>query len=95
MLSEATDALVNLYAVNDTVDQATMTILECLVIIMYNRTSECHDLDSARKYLFTKKSRQLELLPPTSNAFIKHVKRTIYQAVHCLASVFAKPAHKT
>ena len=60
-----------------------MTILERFVIIMYNRTSECTDLDSAHKFLFTKKSRQLELLPPTSNAFMQHVKRTIYQAVHC------------
>ena len=72
---EATDAFVSLYAVNDAVDQATMTILERFVIIMYNRTSECTDLDSARKYLFTKKSRQLELFPLTSNAFfMQHVK---------------------
>ena len=40
-----------------------MTILERFVIIMYNRTSECTYLDSARKYRFTKKSRQLGFTP--------------------------------
>ncbi len=49
---------------------------------MYDRTSGCTDLNTARKQLFTKKSRTLELLPPTLDAFIQHVKRSILQGVH-------------
>jgi len=44
-------------------------VLERFIILMFDRTSECTDLDSARKQLFTKKSRTLDQLPPTSHAF--------------------------
>src|SRR6218665_1708122 len=54
-----------------------------IVTIMYDRTSDCTDLNTGRKQLFTKKSRTLKLLPPTSYAFIQHVKRSILQRVHC------------
>ena len=91
---EATDAFVSLYAVNDAVDQATMTILEHFVIIMYNRTSECTDLDSSRKYLFTKKSRQV--VSPTHIKCIHAARQTNHlSSCSLLGSVFAKPAHKT
>src|SRR6218665_1789141 len=78
-----TEAFLNLSSADDCLDDATLSVLERFIIIMYDRTSECIDLNTARMNLFTKKSRSLELLPPTSDAFLQHVKRSIYQAVHC------------
>jgi len=78
-----TEAFLNLCEVTDDIDEATISVLERFVIIMYDRTSGCTDLNTARKQLFTKKSRTLELLPPTLDAFIQHVKRSILQGVHC------------
>jgi len=65
------------------VDAETLSILERFVILLYDRTSECVTLDLARKHMFTKRSRTMENIPPTSNAFLQHVKRSVYQAVHC------------
>ena len=48
-----------------------------------HRTSECRDLNSARMHIFTKKSWPLDLLPPTCDSFLQHVKRTMFQAIHC------------
>jgi len=52
--------------------------------------NDCVDLNACRKHLFTKRNCALELLPPTSNAFVQHVKRAIFQAVfvwgECLIS---------
>jgi len=60
----------------------TMSILERFTVVMYDRTSELSDLNSCRRQLFTKKCRSLELLPPTSDAFLLHVKRAVLQGVH-------------
>jgi hypothetical protein len=78
-----TDTLISLSQSVQEIDQASLHVLERFVIIMYDRTSDCTDLDTARKHLFTKKSKLLESLPPTSSAFAEHVKRAIYQAVFC------------
>jgi len=57
---------------------------ERFIIIMFDRTSESTDLDSARKQLFTKKSRINTWWPATNiPCFELHVKRTVFQAVHC------------
>ena len=73
----------NLSHSNDCLSETTLSTLERFVIVMYDRTSECIDLDTARRHMFTKKSKSLESLPPTSDAFKQHVKRTVYQAIHC------------
>jgi hypothetical protein len=65
------------------VDSHTMSILERFVIVLYDRTSDAENLNVARKQMFTKKARPLENIPPTSNAFLQHVKRSVLQAVHC------------
>ena len=60
----------------------TVSLLERFAVVMYDRTSELSDLNSCRRQLFTKKCRSLELLPPTSDAFLLHVKRAVLQGVH-------------
>ena len=77
-----TAAFLDLYNVSGNVNQATLCTLERFVILMYDRKCDSTDLDASRRYLFTKKLRTIDLLPPTSNAFLQHVKRTIHQAIH-------------
>lgn len=75
--------MVNLHTVTDTIHSDTLAVLERFVVLLYDRTSDCEKLDIGRKQLFTKKSRSLESLQPTSDAFLQHVKRTVLQSVHC------------
>ena len=80
-----TDAFNNLYSATEHsgIDPSTVRVLERFIVVMYDRTSECTDLDAARKFLFTKKTKSLDSLPPTSAAFVQHLKRAVYQAVLC------------
>jgi hypothetical protein len=73
---EVMKAFINMKDIENEVNETDLHIhiLERFVILMYDRTSECTDLDVARKQLFTKKSKMLEMLPPSSSAFVQHVK---------------------
>lgn len=50
------------------------SLLECLVVLMYDRTSNTMEVNEARKYLFTQKSRALENIPPRKAALEQHIK---------------------
>lgn len=54
--------------------------LERLTIILYDKTSQQEKVNEARRELFSKKGRSLENIPPTQDALLLHVKRTIYQS---------------
>lgn len=88
-----TEAFLNLNDADDCLADATISVLERFIIIMYDRTSECVSLDTARMQMFTKKSKSLESLPPTSDSFLQHVKRAVYQAVHCWGHCMEKQPH--
>ena len=47
-----TEAFSNLCEVTDDIDEATISVLEQFVIIMYDRTSDCTYLNTARKQLY-------------------------------------------
>ena len=51
----------------DVVDEV-MPVLEHYVTIMYDRTSTCMNVNEARRHLFTRKGRDIEAIPPTSDA---------------------------
>lgn len=51
-------------------------------MLFYDKTSNCLDVNSARKHLFTKTGRQIDHIPPTSEALLQHCKRAIYQGGH-------------
>jgi len=51
------------------------------VILMYDRTSKCTDIDKARRKLFARKN-NVQLIPPTKAALEEHVKRAVYQGGH-------------
>ncbi len=57
----------------------SITILERFVILLYDKTSICTDINDARKQLFTKKGRAMERLPPSHSALLQHILRAVYQ----------------
>ena len=65
------------------VTESCMSIIERFVILMYDRTSTCSDINTARKKLFAKKGRPLESIPPTHHALVQHVRRAVYQGAVC------------
>ena len=58
-------------------------ILERYTVIMYDRTSTCTSVNTARKDLFTRKGREIDNIPPTADALLQHAKRTVFQSGHC------------
>ena len=58
-----------------------MHTIERFVILLYDRTSTCNDIDKARKKLFAKKN-NVQLIPPIKAALEEHVKRAAYQGGH-------------
>ena len=61
---------------------ACMIQLERFVVLMYeyDRTSECLEVNEARKQVFIQESRTMETIPPTKAALEQHIKRASYQA---------------
>ncbi|KAG7176822.1 hypothetical protein Hamer_G000003 [Homarus americanus] len=59
-----------------------LSTLERFIVLLYDRTNTCCDVDVLRKKLFSRKSRSLEDLPPTRAALEQHIKGAAYQAGH-------------
>ena len=55
-------------------------VLERFAIIMYDRSSSATDIDSVRLYMFARKQKSYDTIPPTSAALDYHTKRAAYQA---------------
>ena len=62
-----------------------MPMLERFVVLMYDRTNNCLDVNSCRRDLFVKKGRAMEALQPTFAALLQHSCRAVYQAGHVWA----------
>ena len=74
--------------VQDVID--AMPTLERFVVLMYDRTSNCLDVNSCRRELFVKKGRPMDALPPTSAALFQHSLRAAYQAGHVWKQALVK-----
>ena len=57
---------------------------------MYDRSSDCLGVDAARKYLFSRKGRSIEHIPPSYAALQQHIKRAAYQAGFCWGQALIK-----
>ena len=66
----------SLPALND-----ALPILERYTVIMYDRTSTCTSVNTARKDLFTRKGSDIDNIP--ANALLQHAKRAVFQSGHC------------
>ena len=66
--------------------------LERYIIIMYDLSNTCKEVNEARRDLFTRKGRDIEGIPPTADALHLHTKRCAYQAGHCWGKALV-PSH--
>ena len=62
-----------------TIYEDDIKAVERFVILLYDRTSTCTDVNNFRKKLFPKKT-LIEQLPPSKAALVEHIKRAAYQA---------------
>ena len=77
-LPELTDAMLTLSCAPRDIGLDVMQVVERFVILLYDRTSTCADIDKARRKLFAKKT-NMKLFPPTKAALEQHVKRATCQ----------------
>ncbi len=64
------------------IDDAFMSTIERFVVLCYDRTSTLTSVNKLRQELFAKKSKVLDIIPPTQAALLQHVKRAVYQGIH-------------
>ena len=76
---EATEAFVEMTS-NGSLSKESEQAPERFVILMYDRTISCVDINLSRKELFTKKGRSMENIPPTKDALVLHIRRSELQA---------------
>ena len=80
-MPQLTDAILTVSNAPSEVEEDVMNTIERFVILLYDRTSKCADINKARKKLFAKKT-EVKQIPPTRAALEQHVKRAIYQGGH-------------
>lgn len=78
---ELTDLLVELAHAPTEVTEQAMKAIERFVVLLYDKTSTCTDVDKARKKMFAKSS-SVQRIPPTHAALEQHVKRAVFQGGH-------------
>ena len=83
---ELTHALLKLSSAPNYIPQEIMTTIERFIILLYDRTSTCTEIDTARRKLFAKRH-NAESIPPTKAALEEHVKRAVYQGGHVWGQV--------
>ena len=78
-LPELTNALLEMCQLrNDELPEDAMTIIQRFIILLYDRTSKCFDINKARRKLFTKRT-SVKQIPPTKAALEQHIRRAVYQ----------------
>ena len=66
---------------NDVLSTEDFQLIERFVVLLYDRSSLCEDVDSCRRVLFTSKNRDMESIPPTKDALKQHVLRAMLQSL--------------
>ena len=81
VLPELTGVLVQLSCAPSDIPEGVMLTIERFVILLYDRTSICTDINKARQKLFAKRN-NIKQISPTRAALEQHVKRATYQGGH-------------
>ena len=79
--AELTNALLKLSSAPSGTPDDVMHTIEMFVILLYDRTSTCKEINKARKKIFAKKN-DVQLIPPTKAVLEEHVKIAAYQGGH-------------
>ncbi len=87
---EATSTFLSLSVGPDIVSNEDIAVLERFTILLYNRTSTLVSVDECRKFLFTKRGRAMDAIPPTRATLEQHIKRAVYQGGHCWGKMLKK-----
>ena len=88
---ELTEALLTLSFTPPSIPEETMRVVERFVILMYDKTSRCSDIDKARRKLFAKRLKA-EQIPPTLDALEQFLRRAVYQGGYVWAqALLAQP----
>ena len=83
---ELTHALLKLSSATNDIPQEVMATIERFIILLYERTSTCTEIDKARRKLFAKRH-NVQSIPPNKAALEGHVKRAVYQGGHVWGQV--------
>ena len=62
------------------VDADPFKKIERLTVILYDKTSHLSTVNDTRRELFCQKNRAMDKLPPTKDALLQHIRRSVYQA---------------
>ena len=89
-LPELTDALLRLPRAPSGISEQIMSVIESFVILLFDRTSTCTDVNKARKKLFAKNN-SIKRIPPTQAAREQHVKRAVFQGGHIWGQTLLPP----
>ena len=78
-----TDAFHSVMLTPGELNEETISTIERFTVLLYNRTGVLSSVDAARMELFFKKGRSMEDLPPTKDALMFHICRSVFQAAFC------------
>ena len=70
---DVTPAFERLLLMEGCISESVMSVLERFVVLLYDRTSDMLNVNDARKWPFTQKSRSLENIPPTLETLRQHI----------------------
>ena len=77
------DDLTTAFLACSSMSEESQERIERFVVLLCDRTSTNSLVNEARKQLFAQKGRPLEAIPPTQAALVQHIRRAIYQGIHC------------
>ena len=86
--TQETDTFEEFFRIPRDVSEDSMSLLECFVVLIYDRTSDIMQVNDPRKQLFAHKSMALDNIPPTQAALQQHIKRAPLQ-VNCWNQILA------
>ena len=95
---EAEQTLADMYTTpfqDLTENDTKFRIIERFIIICYSRTSELSSINEARIQLYFAGKKDIEHIPPTQDALLLHVKRSLYETgmlKNCLTSQQSLPS---
>ena len=75
---DLTDALIALASCPEMISMEVMNTIQRFVVLMYDRASQCIEINKARKKIFAR-CNNVKRIPPTYDALEQHVKRAAFQ----------------
>jgi hypothetical protein len=73
--------------------QSEIGVLEEFAVIMYDQSSSTNKVNDASLDLFARKQRPYNGIPPSRDALVEHIKRSVFQAGHTWGQSLCKSPH--